>query len=545
MHFGEFDVSFGQSDAKKIFVRRNGAGGPLKEVLLPPHSKFADLLEKSGKALDLDAPQKAFYSNGVECTDIDHVDEDEIVHISCGEPFKASEGVGNAKLQVVGNFVLQEKLGQGGFGSVMKGVHLETGEMCAVKFVPKKSFREISDLQRVFQEIQALRNLRHPNVIRILDVADHPDSICFIMEFCAGGELRGYVERHTSLDEEESRHFFKQIVRAVHYIHTKKIIHRDLKLENILLDSKNQCKIVDFGLSDYVSSAERTVTDAGTQAYLAPEVWNGTSGVSDPYKIDVWGLGVILYALAHGRLPFSRPDHETCQRLDADGLHFSEELSSGYRHIVKIMLTPKPERRASMNEITIDVWVTQNRFAELNSMLGPDLDDEGPCPSCSSEEAKPEGESKLGYDNEAGCEERADTFPDVSRSAATGTPGGAAVEAGAAPAPRRLLGRELPHPRQRTNAEENGTPRRGAARQRAISGPGAALNDANSPKPKAHQREPCQKRGQGPMAAAAVQVLHGGRYSAGSGGRAADASGGRAEPSSSPAPVAAQSRQKS
>jgi len=188
-------------------------------------------------------------------------------------------------------------LGQGGFGSVVKGVHSETGEMVAIKFVPKNTFRQFSDLQRVFQEIQALRNLHHPNIIKILDVADNPDSVCFIMEFAAGGELRGYVEKHVNLSEEESRIFFKQIVRAVHYVHSKKIIHRDLKLENILLDSKNQCKIVDFGLSDYVSSKERTVTDAGTQAYLAPEVFNGSSGDADPFKIDVWGLGVILFAL--------------------------------------------------------------------------------------------------------------------------------------------------------------------------------------------------------------------------------------------------------
>jgi serine/threonine protein kinase len=186
----------------------------------------------------------------------------------------------------------------------MKGVHSETGECAAIKFVPKKTFRQFSDLQRVFQEIQALRNLRHPNIIRILDVADNPDSICFIMEYAAGGELRGYVEKLVSLSEEEARSFFKQIVRAVHYIHTKKTIHRDLKLENILLDSKNQCKIVDFGLSDYVSGKDRTVTDAGTEAYLAPEVYNGFSGDSDPFKIDSWALGVILYAMVHGKLPF-------------------------------------------------------------------------------------------------------------------------------------------------------------------------------------------------------------------------------------------------
>lgn len=359
------DVSdFGLAGSQtRVFVRKNGTTGSLKEVRLPPNSKLCDLIEKCSKVLDIECPQRAFYTNGVECMDMDHIEDDEVIHISCGEPFKAVEGADGRASQVVGNYILHEKLGQGGFGSVLKGVHSETGEVAAVKFVPKRSFRQISDLQRVFQEIQALRNLRHPNIIKIHDVADNPDSICFIMEFAAGGELRGYVERHKSLDEEEARCFFKQIVRAVHYIHTKKIIHRDLKLENILLDASNQCKIVDFGLSDYVSSKERTVTDAGTEAYLAPEVYNGYSERADPFKIDSWALGVILYAMTHGKLPFSRPDHETCAMLDKDGLTFNEGITPTCCTLIKAMLTPKPDKRASINEISVDAWVNKNRFA--------------------------------------------------------------------------------------------------------------------------------------------------------------------------------------
>lgn len=359
------DVDFGFACSQtKVFVKRNGTAGPLKEVKLPPNSKLYDLFEKSSKVLDLEHPQRAYFSNGVECTDIEHIEEDEVIHISLGEPFKLSEGgEGRAGSQVVGNYILHEKLGQGGFGSVMKGVHSETGDAAAIKFVPKKSFRQFSDLQRVFQEIQALRNMRHPNIIRILDVADNPDCICFIMEYAAGGELRGYVEKHTSLSEEESRSFFKQIVRAVHYIHSKKIIHRDLKLENILLDARNQCKIVDFGLSDYVSGQGKTVTDAGTEAYLAPEVYNGNSGDNDPFKIDSWALGVILFAMTHGKLPFSRPDSETCAMLDKDGLILSDDITRSCVKLTKAMLTPCPSKRASVDAITVDPWVTMHRFA--------------------------------------------------------------------------------------------------------------------------------------------------------------------------------------
>lgn len=355
----DFDV-----EATKIFVCRNGHASTTKEVRLPGASKIADLLEKSGKALDLDNPQIAFYSNGVECTDVDHLVDHEVLHISCGEPFKESKSNSQGgSLQMCGNYILHEKLGEGGFGSVVKGVHSETGDLAAVKFVAKKSMRQLSDLHRVFSEIQSLRNLKHQNVISIIDVVEHPDAIVFIMEFAGGGELRNYVEKNGPLGEEESRVFFKQIVRAVHYVHSKKIIHRDLKLENILLNKDGRCKIVDFGLADYVSSNQRTVTDAGTEAYLAPEVLNGTSGDADPYKIDVWSLGVILYALAHRKLPFNRADAETCAVLDAQGPPFREDVTERFKRLDREMLTPDPDRRASIDNITTDTWVAGRRFA--------------------------------------------------------------------------------------------------------------------------------------------------------------------------------------
>lgn len=408
MFSSDFDHGLGMHDSSiGLYVRKNAcAGGTVQELRLPPGSKISDLLEKAGKALGLECPQRAFHSNGVECTDVENIDENEVLHISSGEPFRAeSQGAGGS--QIVGDYLVQDKLGQGGFGSVFKGVHLETGEACAVKFVPKKSFSQISDLQRVFQEIQSLRNLRHPNIIRILGMADHPESVCFFMEFAAGGELKKYVEAQSFLSEEETRHFFKQIVRAVHYIHSKKIIHRDLKLENILLDASLRCKIVDFGLSGYVAPHERTITDAGTEAYLAPEVYSGCSGETDPYKLDVWALGVILFALHHGKLPFSRPDKETCDRLDREVLpSFKEDVSSGYKRLVKVTLTPKPAKRASVDEITLDSWTTNNRFdlgllgdesgeedatapvEEQEAATGGDAVAEGP--TCPSPSATPE-----------------------------------------------------------------------------------------------------------------------------------------------------------
>lgn len=406
----DFDHGFDMhDDSVVVFARQNGlVGGTVQELRLPPGCKLSDFLEKASKALGMDAPQRAFHSNGVECTDVDNIDESEVMHISSGEPFRICERQG-AGSQIVGNYLVQEKLGQGGFGAVFKAVHLETGEAAAVKFVSKSSFVGFNDLQRVYQEIQSLRELRHPNVIRILGTADHPDNVCFFMEFCAGGELRGYVERKVFLSEDESRHFFKQLVRAVHYIHGKKIIHRDLKMENILLDAAQRLKIVDFGLAGYVAHNERTITDAGTEAYLAPEVYNGTSDQTDPYKLDVWALGVILYALAHGKLPFSRPDKETCDRLASDSLPtYKEDLSSGFRRIVRVQLIPKPAKRASVNDLSLDSWTTNNRFGPC----GQEEKDDDEAPLFVTEDPEIASNSDLGVVLEDDAEyKRSQTAP--------------------------------------------------------------------------------------------------------------------------------------
>lgn len=389
----------------KVYVKANGSSESPKKVILATNSTLEDVIAIASKTLGLEA-RRAFFSSGHELTDVDveHIEPDEVIHISCGEAFKART---DGDAEIVGGYFVCDQLGQGGFGSVHKGVHAETGVQVAIKFVPKKTFREFSDLQRVFQEIQVLRNLRHPNIIRILDVADCKAAICFIMEFAPGGELREYVQKYTSLSEDESRLHFKQIVLAVHYCHSRSIIHRDLKLENILLDAELKPKIVDFGLSDYVSSKERTVTDAGTEAYLAPEVYWGTSGDSDPYKIDVWALGVILYAMSQGRLPFHRPDAEACALLDADGLVFGDESSAAMRRVNKAMLTVKASRRASMNDITTDPWVVQNRFATLMDTSEGALDagEENSEPEGAETEEDHEEEDEVEEDEERADEE--------------------------------------------------------------------------------------------------------------------------------------------
>ena len=251
----------------------------------------------------------------------------------------------------------------------MKAVLMTTQEIRAMKLIAKSRFKDISDLHMVFNEIQALRNLQHPNVIQLFEVVDTPDHICLVLEFASGGELKKLVETNKFLSEDVARVYFGQIARGVLYCHNKNVVHRDLKLENILIDSDKRIKIADFGLADFITSTERTVTDAGTFAYLAPEVFRRVSGDSDPFKLDVWALGVILFAMTQGKLPFTQPDSAACEMIAKESLVLLPETSPALKTLIYRMLTVNPVDRISLSTLTTDHWFTMHRFVRYGSEL--------------------------------------------------------------------------------------------------------------------------------------------------------------------------------
>jgi len=357
----------GELGALEIYVKRNGEPGEGVKLELGDGFKLADLLRKSTIKLQLTRQAKiAYYSNGLEVDDVGHIEDKETLHISLGEKFVPPTS--STGCEVIAGWSILEKLGEGGFGSVCKVQHTETGEVAAIKFISKKSFIDFDDLQRVFMEIQVLRDLNHSNIVRIIDVHDHPENVCFFMEYASAGQLREYVEKKGILAEDEARVMFGQISKAVHYCHGKNVVHRDLKLENILLDDKKNVKIVDFGLSDFVANSENLKTDAGTEAYLAPEVLSGNCIGHDVFKLDVWALGVILYIMVCGRFPFSKASKNVCRTLKNEGPTWPKavDLSPPLKNLISRMLIPDSSLRTTLAEITNDPWLTASRFAAMN-----------------------------------------------------------------------------------------------------------------------------------------------------------------------------------
>ena len=157
---------------------------------------------------------------------------------------------------------------------------------------------------RVKREVQYLKFLRHPHIIKLYEVITTPTDIILVMEY-AGNELFNYIIDRGRMSEVEARRFFQQIISAIDYCHRHKICHRDLKLENLLLDAHNNIKIADFGLSNLMQDGDFMRTSCGSPNYAAPEVISGKLYAGP--EVDVWSCGIILYVMLCGRLPFDDP----------------------------------------------------------------------------------------------------------------------------------------------------------------------------------------------------------------------------------------------
>lgn len=172
-------------------------------------------------------------------------------------------------------------MGKGAFGKVNLAIHRLSGKFVALKSINKQFMNEESSKRKVMQEFNILRRTRHKNIVRLYESFETPQHIVFVMEVCGGGDLLTYVRRRRKLKEDVARHLFRQILQGLQYIHSQRVLHRDIKLDNVLLTSQGHVKICDFGVSKLVTKpGEAMFEQCGTPAYIAPEVFEnkGYSG---------------------------------------------------------------------------------------------------------------------------------------------------------------------------------------------------------------------------------------------------------------------------
>ncbi|XP_075214989.1 maternal embryonic leucine zipper kinase-like [Lycorma delicatula] len=253
-------------------------------------------------------------------------------------------------------YVIGKTIGSGGFAKVKLATHILTGEKVAIKIMDKSSLGD--DLPRVKLELEALKALSHHHISKLYQVIETSDHFFMVMEYCAGGELFDHIVEKTKLSEMESRSFFRQILSAVAYLHSVGYAHRDLKPENVLLDKDQSLKLIDFGLCAKPNGGLQTLllTSCGSPTYAAPELIQGNAYFGS--EVDVWSLGVILYALLCGFLPFDADNIDTLYKKILSGKYEEPPwLSKGSRQLLHQMLQTDKSERIKIEELLDHPWI--------------------------------------------------------------------------------------------------------------------------------------------------------------------------------------------
>ncbi|KAK1138894.1 hypothetical protein N8T08_001683 [Aspergillus melleus] len=262
-------------------------------------------------------------------------------------------------LRTVGNYTLGRLIGKGSFGKVYLASHKLTN---GSKVVLKSSDKEDTNLAR---EIHHHRQFLHPHITRLYEVIVTEKLVWLVLEYCPGDELYNYLLRHGPLPVDKVKKIFTQLVGAVAYVHSKSCVHRDLKLENILLDKHENVKLCDFGFTrEYEGKASYLQTFCGTICYSAPEMLKGEKYAGE--KVDVWSLGIILYALLAGELPFDEDDDlVTKSRILKEEPIFNDKFPDDAKALIALLLSKRPLIRPSLGEILAHPFLAEHVSEQL------------------------------------------------------------------------------------------------------------------------------------------------------------------------------------
>uniref|UniRef100_A0AAR2IJD7 non-specific serine/threonine protein kinase n=1 Tax=Pygocentrus nattereri TaxID=42514 RepID=A0AAR2IJD7_PYGNA len=256
----------------------------------------------------------------------------------------------------IGNYRLLKTIGKGNFAKVKLARHILTG-------------REVG-----YKVFKASGNLFWIAMIKLFEVIETEKTLYLVMEYASGGEVFDYLVAHGRMKEKEARAKFRQIVSAVQYCHQKHIVHRDLKAENLLLDADMNIKIADFGFSNEFTLGNKLDTFCGSPPYAAPELFQGKK--YDGPEVDVWSLGVILYTLVSGSLPFDGQNlKELRERVLRGKYRIPFYMSTDCENLLKRFLVLNPAKRGTLEQIMKDRWINAGfEEDELKPFVEPELD---------------------------------------------------------------------------------------------------------------------------------------------------------------------------
>ena len=273
-------------------------------------------------------------------------------------------------------YKLLANVGSGGCGTVMLAQDRTFGTKVAIKKIPKKA---ALDVMQIRNEVSAMRAFSHPNLCQLHGVYESMDHVMLVMEYLQGGSLTDYIKANSRFDEKKAHMLFSQIVSAVAHMHEVGFSHRDLKSDNVMLDSQGNAKIIDFGLcANEITGYESDGKCHGSRAYMPPEfISTTTDNGEDRRCADTWSLGCIFFQMLTGEHPFWKPGstqlQTTKQILNAE-FTIPWHVSPGAREILKGLLNKSVKNRMTCKEVMEHSWLV-NKAEVLDVSLNLECDE--------------------------------------------------------------------------------------------------------------------------------------------------------------------------
>ncbi|CAD8113364.1 unnamed protein product [Paramecium sonneborni] len=267
-------------------------------------------------------------------------------------------------------------LGKGGFAKCYEVTSIESKKVLAAKIIAKSTLKKGRTKAKLITEIKLHKSLHHQNIVQFEDVFEDNENVYILLELCQNQTLNELLKRRRRISQIEVQCYLKQLIGALKYIHSHRVLHRDLKLGNLFINDKMELKLGDFGLAtklDY--DGQRRYTICGTPNYIAPEILEERMGHS--YQADIWSVGVIIYTLLIGKPPFETSDVKTTyNKISQCQFNFPDhiQISENAKNLISRILVLDPSKRLTLDEILSHPFMTSNpipKTTHISQLISP------------------------------------------------------------------------------------------------------------------------------------------------------------------------------
>lgn len=259
------------------------------------------------------------------------------------------------------DYIIGKQIGQGAYAVVRIGLHKPTNQKVAMKIYKKYKLEEPNRRKSVKREIKLMEKMKHVNIIQLYEIIDTEKYVILVMEYIGGGSLHGYLKSKSNrrLEEYDAKRIFREILEGLKYCHSRCITHRDIKLENLLLDDNGVMKMIDFGFSTCVPNDKKIKIFCGTPSYMAPEIVLKTEYCGPP--ADIWALGVLLFTCLSGQFPYrGATDEELYDKICRADYNLpssvKDSLSMEAIDLLSLLFRIKADDRPSARELLNHPW---------------------------------------------------------------------------------------------------------------------------------------------------------------------------------------------